>query len=120
MEEIFALIISMILIAAVVPLYLWKRRVDGRSREEDAEPPQVILLRNGSELFSSINFDNLSLFCLFDCALIRLKLKVQPRENVIRATGARRMRRRPAASGASSSSSNVQGWYFDSFFVKFS
>ncbi|CAF2072196.1 DDRGK domain-containing protein 1-like isoform X1 [Brassica napus] len=41
MEEIFALIVSMILIAAVIPLFLWKRRVDARSREEDAEPPQV-------------------------------------------------------------------------------
>ncbi|KAG2248456.1 hypothetical protein Bca4012_088292 [Brassica carinata] len=41
MEEIFALIVSMILIAAVIPLFLWKRRVDARSREEDAQPPQV-------------------------------------------------------------------------------
>lgn len=40
-EQIFALIVSMILIAAVIPLFLWKRRVDARSREEDAEPPQV-------------------------------------------------------------------------------
>ncbi|CAN8326084.1 unnamed protein product [Cochlearia groenlandica] len=41
MEEMFALIVSMILIVAVIPLFLWKRRVDGRSREEQAEPPQV-------------------------------------------------------------------------------
>ena len=41
MEEIFALIVSMILIAAVIPLFLWKRRVDARSREEDAQPPLV-------------------------------------------------------------------------------
>ncbi|CAH8275203.1 unnamed protein product [Arabidopsis lyrata] len=75
MEEIFALIVSMILIVAVIPLFFWKRRRDARSREQVAEPPQV-----------------------------------QARENVARATGGRRMRRRPAAtSGASSSStSNVQ------------
>lgn len=41
MEEIFALIVSMILIAAVIPLFLWKRRIDSRSREEVAEPPQA-------------------------------------------------------------------------------
>ena len=41
MEEIFALVVSMILIAAVIPLFLWKRRVDARSREEDAQPLQV-------------------------------------------------------------------------------
>ncbi|CAA7025296.1 unnamed protein product [Microthlaspi erraticum] len=41
MEEIFALIVSMILIAAVIPLLLWKRRIDSRSREEVAEPPQA-------------------------------------------------------------------------------
>ncbi|XP_010438656.1 PREDICTED: DDRGK domain-containing protein 1 [Camelina sativa] len=73
MEELFALIVSMILIAAVIPLFFWKRRIDARSRDQVAEPPQV-----------------------------------QPRENVARATGGRRMRRRPAASGASSSTSNVQ------------
>lgn len=42
MEEIFALIVSMILIVAVIPLFLWKRRVDARSREDVAQPPQVI------------------------------------------------------------------------------
>jgi len=42
MEEIFALIVSMILIVAVIPLFFWKRRRDARSREEVAEPPQVI------------------------------------------------------------------------------
>ncbi|XP_010433401.1 PREDICTED: DDRGK domain-containing protein 1 [Camelina sativa] len=73
MEEMFALIVSMILIGAVIPLFFWKRRIDARSRDQVAEPPQA-----------------------------------QPRENVARTTGGRRMRRRPAASGASSSTSNVQ------------
>ncbi|XP_019089044.1 PREDICTED: DDRGK domain-containing protein 1-like [Camelina sativa] len=73
MEEMFALVVSMILIAAVIPLFFWKRRIDARSRDQVAEPPQA-----------------------------------QPRENVARTTGGRRMRRRPAASGASSSTSNVQ------------
>ncbi|EOA17860.1 hypothetical protein CARUB_v10006265mg [Capsella rubella] len=41
MEEMFALIVSMILILAVIPLFFWKRRIDARSREQDAEPPQV-------------------------------------------------------------------------------
>lgn len=61
MEEIFALIVSMTLIAAVIPLFLWKRRVDARSREEDAQPPQVTsqffflsLLRNGLLRNSSV------------------------------------------------------------------
>ncbi|KAH0871253.1 hypothetical protein HID58_078275 [Brassica napus] len=46
MEEIFALIVSMILIAAVIPLFLWKRRVDSRSREEeDAAPPPPVQAR---------------------------------------------------------------------------
>ena len=50
MEEIFALIVSMILIAAVIPLFLWKRRVDSRSREEeDAAPPPPVK-------FSTFNF----------------------------------------------------------------
>ncbi|CAN7119401.1 unnamed protein product [Brassica rapa subsp. narinosa] len=80
MEEIFALIVSMILIAAVIPLFLWKRRVDSsRSREEDAAPPpqQVQARENVGRGTGG---------------------------------GGRRMRRRPAASaGASSSSaSNVQ------------
>ena len=50
MEEIFALIVSMILIAAVIPLFLWKRRVDSsRSREEEAAPPPQVK-------FSTFNF----------------------------------------------------------------
>lgn len=106
MEEIFALIVSMILIAAVIPLFLWKRRVDARSREEDAQPPQVT-----SQFFFCH-------CCEMDCYVIPLFwgcLKVQARENVVRGTGGGgRMRRRPAASaGASSfSASNVQGSYF--------
>lgn len=69
MEEIFALVLSMLLIFALIPIYLWKRRSD--SREQPQEAPQV-----------------------------------HQRENVVRATGARRMRRRPAA-GASTSSAGA-------------
>ncbi|KAL9441487.1 hypothetical protein AB3S75_020057 [Citrus x aurantiifolia] len=69
MEEIFALVLSMLLIFALIPIYLWKRRSD--SREQPQEAPQV-----------------------------------HQRENLVRATGARRMRRRPAA-GASTSSAGA-------------
>lgn len=69
MEEIFALVLSMLLIFALIPIYLWKRRSD--SREQPHEAPQV-----------------------------------HQRENLVRATGARRMRRRPAA-GASTSSAGA-------------
>ncbi|KAJ9182725.1 hypothetical protein P3X46_006685 [Hevea brasiliensis] len=67
MEELFVAILSMLLLVALIPLYLWKRRQDSRSPDEHQE-----------------------------------ELQVRQRENVVRATGARRMRRRPAA-GASSS-----------------
>ncbi|KAF2285822.1 hypothetical protein GH714_008265 [Hevea brasiliensis] len=67
MEELFVAILSMLLLVALIPLYLWKRRQDSRSPDEHQE-----------------------------------ELQVRQRENVVRATGAGRMRRRPAA-GASSS-----------------
>ncbi|KAB1215319.1 DDRGK domain-containing protein 1 [Morella rubra] len=70
MEEFFVAILSMLLVAALIPLYLWKRRQDARS----PSPAE-----NGEEL------------------------EVPRRETVVRATGTRRMRRRPAA-GASTSS----------------
>lgn len=68
MEELFVLILSMLLVVGLIPLYLWKRRQDQSQDEpQQQEEPQV------------------------------------PRgETVVRATGTRRMRRRPAA-GASSS-----------------
>lgn len=69
MEEIFVLVLSMLLVFALIPLYLWKRRSD--SREQPQEAPQV-----------------------------------HQRENVVRATGTRRMRRRSAA-GASTSSAGA-------------
>ncbi|KAK6946852.1 DDRGK domain containing protein [Dillenia turbinata] len=68
MEEFFALILSTLLVLALVPLYLWKRRQDSRTPHAHEGEDQV-----------------------------------RQRENVVRATGTRRMRRRPAA-GASSSS----------------
>ncbi|KAJ9153726.1 hypothetical protein P3X46_027139 [Hevea brasiliensis] len=67
MEELFVAILSMLLVVALIPLYLWKHRQDSRSPDEHQEDPQV-----------------------------------RQRETVVRATGARRMRRRPIA-GASSS-----------------
>ncbi|KAF2314228.1 hypothetical protein GH714_024288 [Hevea brasiliensis] len=67
MEELFVAILSMLLVVALIPLYLWKRRQDSRSPDEHQEDPQD-----------------------------------RQRETVVRATGARRMRRRPIA-GASSS-----------------
>lgn len=67
MEELFVLILSMLLVVGLIPLYLWKRRQD-RSQDEPQQQEEQV-----------------------------------PRgETVVRATGTRRMRRRPAA-GASSS-----------------
>ncbi|KAF4354379.1 hypothetical protein G4B88_027020 [Cannabis sativa] len=41
MEETLAIILSMLLLAALVPLYLWKRRQDSQSTHEHDEPPQA-------------------------------------------------------------------------------
>ncbi|TXG67852.1 hypothetical protein EZV62_009127 [Acer yangbiense] len=73
MEEIFALILSLLLVVVLVPLYIWKRRSD--SGEEQQQVPE--------------------------------RERVRERETVVRATGARRMRRRPAA-GASTSSARAE------------
>lgn len=72
MEELFVAILSMLLIFALIPLYLWKRRNDSRSPDQHQEDRQV-----------------------------------QQRETVVRATGARRMRRRPAAGASSSRAAEV-------------
>lgn len=70
MEDIVVAILSMLLVLALVPLYLWRRRLDSRSPDQrEEEQPQA-----------------------------------RQRETVVRATGPRRMRRRPAASAASTSS----------------
>ncbi|XP_011048306.1 PREDICTED: DDRGK domain-containing protein 1 [Populus euphratica] len=68
MEELFVLILSMLLVVGLIPLYLWKRRQD-RSQDEPQQQEERQVPRG---------------------------------ETVARATGTRRMRRRPAA-GASSS-----------------
>ncbi|KAJ7014908.1 DDRGK domain-containing protein 1 [Populus alba] len=68
MEELFVLILSMLLVVGLIPLYLWKRRQD-RSQDEPQQQEERQVPRG---------------------------------ETVVRATGTRRMRRRPAA-GASSS-----------------
>ncbi|KAH8518428.1 hypothetical protein Peur_037526 [Populus x canadensis] len=68
MEELFVLILSMLLVVGLIPLYLWKRRQD----RSQVEPQQ------------------------------QEERQVPRGETVVRATGTRRMRRRPAA-GASSS-----------------
>ncbi|XP_015869854.1 DDRGK domain-containing protein 1 [Ziziphus jujuba] len=73
MEELFVAILSMLLVVALVPLYLWKRRLDSRSPNEHEEEPQA-----------------------------------PRRDNVVRATGARRMRRRPASGASTSSAPAVQ------------
>ncbi|XP_076931169.1 DDRGK domain-containing protein 1-like [Bidens hawaiensis] len=41
MEDMFVAIISMLLIVALIPLYLWKRRQAQPSRDEHEEKPQV-------------------------------------------------------------------------------
>lgn len=41
MEELLAFALSMLLVVALVPLYLWKRRQDSRSQDEHIEEPQV-------------------------------------------------------------------------------
>ncbi|KAK6229648.1 hypothetical protein SCA6_018599 [Theobroma cacao] len=41
MEEIFALVLSMLLVLALVPLYLWKRRQGTRSTDEHVEERQA-------------------------------------------------------------------------------
>ncbi|GAB2230633.1 hypothetical protein Droror1_Dr00014913 [Drosera rotundifolia] len=67
MEDIIVAILSMLLVLALVPLYIWKRRQHSKSSAEHREEPQAPV-----------------------------------RENVVRAMGSRRMRRRNAA-GASTS-----------------
>jgi hypothetical protein len=44
MEELFVVILSMLLFAALVPLYLWKRRQDSRSLDENEEHEVCLLL----------------------------------------------------------------------------
>ncbi|KAG8658140.1 DDRGK domain-containing protein 1 isoform X1 [Manihot esculenta] len=41
MEELFVAILSMLLVVALIPLYLWKRRQDSRSADEHQEEGQV-------------------------------------------------------------------------------
>lgn len=78
MEELFVLILSMLLVVGLIPLYLWKRRQD-RSQDEPQQQEERQVPRG---------------------------------ETVVRATGTRRMRRRPAA--GASSSRNVEATVEDS------
>ncbi|KAL6205549.1 hypothetical protein ACLB2K_022807 [Fragaria x ananassa] len=41
MEEMLAVIISMFLVLALIPLYLWKRRQDSRSPKDREDEPQI-------------------------------------------------------------------------------
>lgn len=41
MEELLLAVLSMLLVVALVPLYLWKRRQDTQSPPERDEPQQV-------------------------------------------------------------------------------
>ncbi|GFZ12496.1 hypothetical protein Acr_23g0008810 [Actinidia rufa] len=68
MEELFVAILSMLLVVALIPLYMWKRRQDSPSPDETEEDVQV-----------------------------------RQRDTVVRATGTRRMRRRPASAASTSS-----------------
>ncbi|XP_059293301.1 DDRGK domain-containing protein 1 [Lycium ferocissimum] len=68
MEDMLVAILSMLLILALVPLYLWKRSQNSESSREHEDETQV-----------------------------------EQRETVVRATGTRRMRRRPASSAVSTS-----------------
>ncbi|OWM81249.1 hypothetical protein CDL15_Pgr007287 [Punica granatum] len=74
MEEVLVAILSMLLIVALIPLYLWRRQHDSRSRDHAEEEEEEEEAQQAPQ-----------------------------RETVVRAIGSRRMRRRPAA-GASSSS----------------
>ncbi|KAL6975309.1 hypothetical protein U1Q18_024105 [Sarracenia purpurea var. burkii] len=73
MEELFVAILSMLLVALLIPLYLWKRRHVSPSSDVSQEDAQV---RRG--------------------------------ETVVRATGTRRMRRRPASAASTSSATVIE------------
>lgn len=51
MEEILAVALSMLLVLALVPLYLWKRRQDSRKTDEHVEQQQVF----NSKCYKSFN-----------------------------------------------------------------
>ncbi|XP_057540423.1 DDRGK domain-containing protein 1 [Amaranthus tricolor] len=72
MDDILVAVLSMLLIFALIPLFIWKRRQDSRATDRTDDEPQAV-----------------------------------QRENVVRATGARRMRRRPAARASTSSAAVV-------------
>ncbi|CAO2833503.1 unnamed protein product [Amaranthus hypochondriacus] len=72
MDDILVAVLSMLLIFALIPLFIWKRRQDSRAADRTDDEPQAV-----------------------------------QRENVVRATGARRMRRRPAARASTSSAAAV-------------
>lgn len=44
MDELLIAILSMLLVIALVPLYLWKRRQDSCSPNEHEEEPQVLFI----------------------------------------------------------------------------
>ncbi|GAB4849658.1 hypothetical protein Ancab_004453 [Ancistrocladus abbreviatus] len=72
MEDIFVAVLSMLLVFALVPLYLWKRRQVPKSSNEHEEEPQA-----------------------------------PQRENVVHATGTRRMRRRPTGGASTSTAAAI-------------
>ncbi|KAK9268899.1 hypothetical protein L1049_000664 [Liquidambar formosana] len=73
MEDILVAMLSMLLILALIPLYLWKRRMDSRLSDQHDEEPQVP------------------------------QREAVVRATGTRATGTRRMRRRPASGASTSS-----------------
>jgi hypothetical protein len=44
MEDLFVVILSLLLFAALIPLYLWKRRQDSRTPDENEEEHEVCFL----------------------------------------------------------------------------
>lgn len=134
MEDIFVAILSMLLVVALIPLYLWRRSQVSQSHVEPEEQVQVCfpnyfvlkcsLMPNSliSIIVKNV-FSFHSYFCLLKVLALILctmgnECKVRQRETVVRATGARRMRRRPASAASTSSApAPVEGSLFNFFCI---
>lgn len=59
MEEVLVAILSMLLVVALIPLYLWRRQQDSRSRddaEEEGEEQQVLTFRLQLDMYLYTSF----------------------------------------------------------------
>lgn len=123
MEELFVAVLSMLLVAALIPLYLWKRRQDSQPPPPHRdEAPQVCTF---FQLLHSSPFISppkpWSLLFSSPCRIVWSSMtncQAPRRETVARAAATRRMRRRPAASGASTSAdppATQEGFSHNSF-----